>query len=63
MAAGGRAVLVAVLAMFDNGSGVFLRLFVLTEIVMMGRPMMMMMRRGGMMSGRMIMVLTRRMLW
>ena len=51
VAVGGRRVLMAVLAMFESGNGVLLGLFVLAEIVMMGR-LMMMMRRGVVVSGR-----------
>ena len=50
------------LAMFKSRSGVFLRLFVLAKIVVMGRLMMMMCGGGVMVSGRLVMMLTRRML-
>jgi hypothetical protein len=61
MAVGGRRVPVAVFAVFESGSCVLLGLFMLTEIVMMGR-LMMMMCRGVVMSGRLMVVLTRWML-
>jgi hypothetical protein len=57
----GRTVFVAVLAMFESGSRMLLGLLVLTEIVMMGR--LMMMRRSVEMGGGLVVVLTRRMLW
>jgi hypothetical protein len=50
------------LAMFESRSGVLLRLFVLAEIVMMGR-LMVMMRSGMVVSGRLVVMLARRMLW
>ena len=49
------------LAMFDGRSCMLLRLFVLAEIVMMGR-LMVMMRGGVVVSGRLMVMLTRRML-
>jgi hypothetical protein len=52
---------VSELAMFVSRGCVFLRLFVLAKIVVMGR-LMMMMRGGVMVSGRQVMMLTRRML-
>jgi hypothetical protein len=52
---------VSELAMFVSRGCVLLRLFVLAKIVVMGR-LMMMMRGGVMVSGRQVMMLTRRML-
>jgi hypothetical protein len=52
---------VSELAMFVSRGCVFLRLFVLAEIVVMGR-LMMMMCGGVMVAGRLVMMLTRRML-
>ena len=49
------------LAMFESSSGVLLCLFVLAEIVMMGR-LMVMMRGGVVVSGGQVVMLTRRML-
>jgi hypothetical protein len=49
------------LAMFDGRSGVLLRLFVLAEIVMMGR-LMVMVRGSVVVSGRLMVMLTRWML-
>ena len=62
MFVGGRAVLVSLLAVLVSHFGVFLRLFVLAKIVMMGGLMMMV---GGrvVMSGCLMMMLTGRMLW
>jgi hypothetical protein len=54
-------VLMCVLAVLVGRFGVLLRLFVLAEIVMMGR-LMVMMRGGVMVSGRLVVMLTRRML-
>jgi hypothetical protein len=61
MFVGGRAVLVSLLAVLVSHFGVFLRLFVLAKIVVMGR-LMMMMCGGVMVAGRLVMMLTRRML-
>jgi hypothetical protein len=47
--------------MFESRSCVLLRLFVLAEIVMMSR-LMVMMRGGVVVSGRLVVMLTRRML-
>jgi hypothetical protein len=52
---------VSELAMFESRGCVFLRLFVLAKIVVMGR-LMMMVCGGVMVSGRLVMMLTRRML-
>jgi hypothetical protein len=61
MTVGSRGMLVGELAMFVSRGSVLLGVFVLAEIVMMGRLMVMM--RGGMMvSGRLVVRLTRRML-
>ena len=49
------------LAMFDGRSCMLLRLFVLAEIVMMGR-LMVMVRGSVVVSGRLMVMLTRRML-
>ena len=56
-----RSVLVSLLAMLVSGCGVFHRLFVLAEVMMMGGLMVMM---GGcvVMSGGLVMMLTCRML-
>jgi uncharacterized membrane protein len=54
-------VLVGVLAMFDGRSCVLLGLFMLTNVVMMGR-LMVMMRRCMVVSGRIMVMLTRGML-
>jgi hypothetical protein len=57
---GSRALLVGELAMFVSRGCVHLGLVVLAEIVMVGRLMVMM--RGGMMvSGRLVVMLARRM--
>jgi hypothetical protein len=61
MTVGSRGMFVGKLAMFESRSGVLLRLFVLAKIVVMGR-LMMMMCGGVMVSGRLVMMLTRRML-
>jgi hypothetical protein len=61
MFVGSFCVLVGVLAMFDSRSCVLLCLFVLAEIVMMGR-LMVMMRRGMVVSGCTVVMLSRRML-
>ncbi len=58
----GFCVLVRLLAMFVSRFGVFLRLFVFIDLVMMGCLMMMMMRRSVVMSGGLMMMLTGRML-
>ncbi|MGH6811145.1 MAG: hypothetical protein ACREDM_01975 [Methylocella sp.] len=61
MIVGSRSVFVGELTMFVSRSGVLLRFFVLAELVMMGRLMVMM--RGSMVvSGCPMMMLTRRML-
>jgi len=52
---------VGVFAMFGRRGRVFFRLFVLPNIMMIGR-LVMMMRGGVMVSGRRMVVLTRRML-
>jgi hypothetical protein len=57
----GRGVFVSVLAIFVRRFGVFLGLFVLAEIMMMGR-LMMMMGGGVVISGGLMVMLTRRML-
>ena len=61
MTVGSRGMFVGKLAMFESRSCVILRLFVLADIVMMGRLVVMM---GGsmMVSGRQMVMLTRRML-
>jgi hypothetical protein len=61
MTVGSRAMFVSELAMFESRGCVFLRLFVLAKIVVMGR-LMMMVYGGVMVSGRLVMMLTRRML-
>jgi len=61
MTVGSRGMFVRELAMFDGRSGVLLRLFVLAEIVMMGR-LMVMVRGSVMVSGRLMVMLTRWML-
>jgi len=61
MTMGSRGVFVGELAMSEGRSGVLLRLFVLAEIVMMGR-LMVMMRGSVVVSGRLMVILTRRML-
>jgi len=61
MTVGSGGMFMGKLAMFVSRSGVFLRLFVLAEIVMMGR-LMVMMRGGVVVSGRLVVMLTRRML-
>ena len=57
-----RGVLVGLLAMLVSRFGVLLCLFVLAEIMMMG-GLMVMMRGCVVMSGRLMMMLTGRMLW
>ena len=61
MTVGSRGMFVRELAMFEGRSCVLLRLFVLAEIVMMGR-LMVMMRGSVVVSGRLMVMLTRRML-
>jgi len=61
MTVGSRGMFVGELAMFVSGGCVLLRLFVLAMIVVMGR-LMMMMCGGVMVSGRLVVVLTRWML-
>jgi hypothetical protein len=61
MTVGSRGMFVGKLAMFESRSRVILRLFVLAEIVMMGR-LVVMMRGGVVVSGRLMVMLTRRML-
>jgi hypothetical protein len=61
MTVGGRGVLVASLAMFKSRACVLLGVFVLPKIVMMGR-LMVMMCGGVMLSGCLMVVLTRGML-
>ena len=58
----GRGVRVGLLAMFVSRFGVLLRLLVLANFMMMG-GLMMMMGGGVVMSGRLQMMLARRMLW
>ena len=61
MTVGSRGMFVGKLAMVESRGCVRLRLFVLAEFVMMGRLMVMM--RGGMVvSGGVVVMLTRRML-
>lgn len=61
MFAGGRGLLVGLLAMFVRRRGVLLRLLVLPEIVMMS-GLVMMMSGGVVMRGRLMVMLARRML-
>ena len=61
MTLGSRCMFVGVFAMFGRRGRVFFRLFVLPNIMMIGR-LVMMMRGGVMVSGRRMVVLTRRML-
>ena len=61
MIVGSRSMFVGELAMFVSRSGVLLRLFVLAEIVMMGR-LMVMVRCSVVVSGRLMVMLTRWML-
>ena len=61
MTVGSRGMFVGKLAMFESRSGVILRLFVLADIVMMGR-LVVMMRGSVVVSGRLMVMLTRRML-
>jgi hypothetical protein len=56
-----RGMFVGELAMFVSGGCVLLRIFMLAEIVMMGR-LMVMMRGGVVVSGRLVVRLTGRML-
>ena len=58
---GSRALLVSELAMFERRGCVLLGLVMLAEIVMVGR-LMVMMRSGVMVSGRLVVMLARRML-
>jgi hypothetical protein len=60
MFAGGRGVLVSLLAMFVSRFGVLFRLFVLAKIVMMG-GLVMMMGSSMMMRGGLMMMLASRM--
>jgi len=62
MTVGSRGSFVGNLAMFESRSCVLLRFFVFTEFVMMGR-LMVMMRGGVVVSGRLVVMLARRMLW
>jgi hypothetical protein len=62
MTVGSSGMFMGKLAMFESRSCVLLRLFVLAEIVMMGR-LMVMMRGGVVVSGRLVVMFTRRMLW
>jgi hypothetical protein len=55
---GSRGMFVGELAMFVSRGRMLLRVVVLAEIVMMGR-LMMMMRGGVVVSGRLVMMLTR----
>ena len=61
MTVGSRGMFVGELTMFVGRGCVLLRVFVLAEIVMMGR-LMVMMRGGVVVSGRLMVMLTRRML-
>ena len=61
MTVGSRGLFVGKFAMFESRSCVVLRLLVLAVFVMMGR-LMVMMRGGVMVSGRLVVRLTRRML-
>ncbi len=61
MPVGGRGMFVGEFAMFERRSYVLLRLFVLPDIVMMSR-LMVMMRGGVVVCGCLMMMLTRRML-
>jgi hypothetical protein len=61
MTVSSRGVFVSEFAMFMSRGCVFLRLFVLAKVVVMGR-LMMMMRGGVVVSGRLMVMLTRRML-
>jgi hypothetical protein len=61
MFVGSRGMFVGKLAMFESSSGVLLCLFVLAEIVMMGR-LMVVMRGGVVVNGGLVVMLTRRML-
>ncbi len=62
MTVGSRGMIVGELAMFESRSRMLPRLFVLTEIVKMGR-LMAMMRGGVVVSGCLMLMLTRWMLW
>jgi hypothetical protein len=61
MTVGSRRMLLGGCAMLVSRGGVFLGIFVLADLVMMGR-LMMMMRGGVVVSGRLVVMLTRRML-
>jgi len=61
MTVGSRGMFVGDFAMFESGSCVLFRLFVLAEIVMMSR-LMVMVSCSVVVSGRLIVMLTRRML-
>jgi hypothetical protein len=61
MTVGSRGMFVGKLAMVESRGGVRLRLFVLAEFVMMGR-LMVMMRGSVVVSGGVVVMLTRRML-
>jgi hypothetical protein len=61
MTVGSRGMFVGKLAMFESRRCVILRLFVLADIVMMGR-LVVMMRGSVVVSGRQMVMLTRRML-
>jgi hypothetical protein len=61
MTVGSRGVFVGKLAMVESRSCVLLRLLVLAEFVMMGR-LVVMMRGSVVVSGRLMVMLTRRML-
>ena len=60
MTVGSRGMFMGTLAMFESRGGVLLRLFVLTEFVMMGR-LMVMMCGSVVVSGRLMVMLTCRM--
>jgi hypothetical protein len=61
MTVGSRGMFVGELAMFVSRGRMLLRVVVLAEVVMMGR-LMVMMCGGVVVSGRLVMMLTRRML-
>ena len=61
MTVGGRGMFVGEFAMFESGSCVLFRLLVLADIVMMSR-LMVMMRSSVVVSGRLMVMLTRWML-
>jgi hypothetical protein len=58
---GSRGLLMSELAMFESRGGVFLGVVMLAEIVSVG-GLMVMMRSGVMVSGRLVVMLARRML-